>query len=327
MQTATIEQIPATGSCISIQKITKRFRSVTALDALSLEIPHGSIYGLIGPNGAGKSTLLRILAALLTPTSGSVWYEGQDISRSPSFIQRHVGYMPDSFGVYPDLTVTEYLMFFAGIQGVSRRQRARIIDDLLELVDLTQQKDTAVEHLSRGMQQRLGLARALVHDPDLLVLDEPAAGLDPRSRIELRELLRALHEMGKTIIISSHVLLELAELCTDIAILQEGHLILSGDVHTVVSQVKQQLLTIHLLSQEQVTEAVAILEAQEMITHVTSDEKGEITATCTGDAQALHQILRTLIEQQIQVISFAPHASIGNRLEELFMSMTEGSNP
>src|SRR2546421_212620 len=218
---------------IKVQNVYKRYRSVHALDDLSLEVPQGAIYGLIGPNGAGKTTLLRILGALISPTAGQVWFDEEEVSRSPIAIQRKVGYMPDFFGVYPDLTSTEYLEFYAGIHGVARRKLASTIMDLLELVDLTSKRDSPVETLSRGMKQRLCLARALVHDPDVLLLDEPASGLDPRARIELRELLRTLHGMGKTIVISSHILLELAEMCTDVAIIQGGHLVVAGGVDQV----------------------------------------------------------------------------------------------
>src|SRR5713226_6455633 len=218
---------------IKIQHIYKRYRSVHALEDLSLEIPQGAIFGLIGPNGAGKTTLLRILGALISPTAGQIWFDNEEVTQSPATIQRKVGYMPDFFGVYPDLTSTEYLEFYAGIHGVPRQKRARVVSDLLELVDLSTKHDAFVETLSRGMKQRLCLARALVHDPEVLLLDEPASGLDPRARVELRELLRTLQAMGKTIIISSHILPELAEMCTDIAIIQEGHLIVSGDVEQV----------------------------------------------------------------------------------------------
>src|ERR1700730_2778920 len=218
---------------IRIQNVSKKYRMVNALSDFSLDIPRGTIYGLIGPNGAGKTTLLRILAALISPTSGTVWLENEDVSKSPSIIQRKVGYMPDFFGVYPDLTSTEYLEFYAGIHGIPRQKRARIVTDLLELVELTSKRDAFVEALSRGMKQRLCLARALVHDPEVLLLDEPASGLDPRARVELRELVRTLQGMGKTIIVSSHILPELAEMCSDIAIIQGGQLIIAGDVEKV----------------------------------------------------------------------------------------------
>src|SRR5437773_10913264 len=218
---------------INIQHIYKRYRSVHALEDFNLEIPQGAIFGLIGPNGAGKTTLLRILGALIPPTAGQVWFGNEEVTQSPTMIQRKVGYMPDFFGVYPDLTSEEYLEFYAGIHGISRRKRPNIVSDLLELVDLTSKRDALIETLSRGMQQRLCLARALIHDPDVLLLDEPASGLDPRARVELRELLRTLHGMGKTIVISSHILLELAEMCTDVAIIQSGHLVIVGGVDSV----------------------------------------------------------------------------------------------
>src|SRR5438876_6495485 len=218
---------------INIQHIYKRYRSVHALEDLSLEVPQGAIYGLIGPNGAGKTTLLRILGALISPTAGQVWFDDEEVSHSPIAIQRKIGYMPDFFGVYPDLTSVEYLEFYAGIHGISSKKLGSTVKDLLELVDLSSKRDTLVETLSRGMKQRLCLARALVHDPEVLLLDEPASGLDPRARVELRELLRTLQSMGKTIIISSHILLEMAEMCSDVAIIQGGRLILSGSVDKV----------------------------------------------------------------------------------------------
>ena len=218
---------------IKIQHLSKRYHNVEALKDVNLEIPQGSIYGLIGPNGAGKTTLIRILAALLPPTAGQVWFDDVEVGLAPDRIAQKVGYMPEFFGVYPDLTATEYLEFYAGIHKIPRKQCAGTVKDLLELVDLSSQRDTPVETLSRGMKQRLCLARALVHDPELLLLDEPASGLDPSARVELRELLRTLQSMGKTIIISSQILLELAEICTHIAILQAGRLAVSGDVEQV----------------------------------------------------------------------------------------------
>ena len=215
---------------IKIQHLSKRYHNVEALKDVNLEIPQGSIYGLIGSNAAGKTTLIRILAGLLPPTAGQVWVDDVEVRQAPALIAQKVGYMPDFFGVYPDLTTAEYLEFYAGIHRIPSKQRAGTVKDLLELLDLSSHRDTLVETFSRGMKQRLCLARALVHDPKVLLLDEPASGLDPSARVELRELLRTLQSMGKTIIISSQILLELAEICTHIAILQEGRLIVSGDI-------------------------------------------------------------------------------------------------
>jgi len=311
---------------IKIQHVSKRYRNVNALSDFTLEIPRGTIYGLIGPNGAGKTTLLRILAALIAPTTGQVWFENEELSRSPSAIQRKVGYMPDFFGVYPDLTSTEYLDFYAGIHGIPHSKRARIVTDLLELVELTSKRDAFVETLSRGMKQRLCLARALVHDPEVLLLDEPASGLDPRARVELRELVRTLQSMGKTIIISSHILLELAEMCTDIAIMQEGKLIISGDVEKVTHQLGgARQLEIRVLDPEQIPTALEILQKLPTIGNVTHNEGNLIQADFTGEDSSLHDILAQLINGGITITSFAPKTG-GGRLEEVFMSITEGNS-
>ncbi|QBD83731.1 ABC transporter ATP-binding protein [Ktedonosporobacter rubrisoli] len=312
---------------IKIQHISKRYRTVDALSDVNLEVPRGTIFGLIGPNGAGKTTLLRILAALITPSSGEVWFEQEEVTQAPSIIQRKVGYMPDFFGVYPDLTAAEYLEFYAGIHGIPRPKRQRIINDLLELVELTGKRDTLVETLSRGMKQRLCLARALVHDPEVLLLDEPASGLDPRARVELRELLRTLQGMGKTVIISSHILLELAEMCTDVAIMQKGHLVLSGDVEKVSHHLGDgRQLEIRILEQERLDDAMHLLKDIAGISNVTHGEGNLIQAEFTGSDQELHTILSRLIAENIPVVSFAPRSG-GGRLEEVFMSITEGSSP
>ncbi len=312
---------------IKIQHVSKRYRSVQALQDLSLEVPQGSLYGLIGPNGAGKTTLLRILGALIPPSGGEVWFDDEEVSHTPTTIQRRVGYMPDFFGVYPDLTTVEYLDFYAGIHGVAAKKRARTVADLLELVDLTSKREALVETLSRGMKQRLCLARALVHDPDVLLLDEPASGLDPRARVELRELLRTLQGMGKTIVISSHILLELAEMCTDIAIIQGGHLVIAGDVEQVSRRMDRgRQLEIRVL--ERLAETKELLENMPEINHVldNNDDEELIHAEFSGDNRALHRILAALMAQDIPVVSFAPR-SAGGRLEEVFMSITEEGNP
>ncbi len=308
---------------IKIQHVSKSYRRVDALKDFNLEIPQGSIYGLIGPNGAGKTTLLRILAALLTPNAGQVWFDGEEVGKTPTLIQRKVGYMPDFFGVYPDLTSVEYLEFYAGIHGIPRKKQASTINDLLELVDLNSKRDELVESLSRGMKQRLCLARALVHDPEVLLLDEPASGLDPRARVELRELLRTLQGMGKTIIISSHILLELAEMCTNIAIIQGGQLVVSGDVDQVTRRLDGgRQIEIRVL--ECVPETIELLKGIEGISNVTTENGDWLRVDFSGDDRALHQVLAALITKGVPVVSFAPRSS-GDRLEEVFMSITEGS--
>jgi ABC-2 type transport system ATP-binding protein len=315
---------------IKIQNISKRYRTVNALNDFSLEIPRGTIYGLIGPNGAGKTTLLRILAALISPTSGQVWFENEEVTRAPSIIQRKVGYMPDFFGVYPDLTATEYLEFYAGIHGIPRNKQKRVIADLLELVDLSSKRDEMVETLSRGMKQRLCLARALVHDPEVLLLDEPASGLDPRARVELRELLRTLQNMDKTIVVSSHILLEMAEMCSDVAIIQGGRLVLSGSVDKVTHRLgDSRQIEIRLLEKERIPDAIQLLKDMAEISEVTNDEDSKegtlLQAEFSGDDAAMHRILAELITKGLPVVSFAPRSS-GGRLEDVFMSITEGGS-
>jgi len=312
---------------INIQHIYKRYRSVHALEDFSLEIPQGAIFGLIGPNGAGKTTLLRILGALIPPNSGNVWFGDEEVTQSPTMIQRKVGYMPDFFGVYSDLTSEEYLEFYAGIHGIPRRRSPKVVSDLLELVDLTTKRDALVETLSRGMQQRLCLARALIHDPNVLLLDEPASGLDPRARVEFRELLRTLQSMGKTIVISSHILLELAEMCSDIGIIRAGQLVMSGNVEQVTHSLGGgNQIEIRVL--ERAMDAKQLLKEMSEISNII-DENDEseavILAEFSGDNQALHRVLAELIAHDIPVISFAPRRAV-ERLEEVYMSITEGAS-
>ena len=314
----------ATQTMVKVRNVSKRYRKVNALADFDLDVPKGAIYGLIGPNGAGKTTLLRILAALLQPSTGQVWIDSEEIHASPSVIQRKVGYMPDFFGVYPDLTSAEYLEFYAGIHGIPHKKQAQTVTDLLELVDLSAKRDALVETLSRGMKQRLCLARALVHDPEVLLLDEPASGLDPRARVELRELLRTLQGMGKTVIISSHILLELAEMCTDVAIVQGGRLVVAGNVEQVSRRLSGgRQLEIRVL--DRVPEVVAALREQPTISNIINHEDTLILADFVGDDTALHHALVTLITRGLPVISFAPRSS-GGRLEEVFMSITEGNS-
>ncbi|HUS16406.1 MAG TPA: ABC transporter ATP-binding protein, partial [Chloroflexia bacterium] len=223
---------------VHIEGLSKRYGTFTALDNLTLDIEEGSIFGFIGPNGAGKTTTMRILSTLLEPSAGDAVVGGVRLSEDPQIVRSHIGYMPDFFGVYNDMRVWEYLDFFAGAYGVPVGGREAMITDLLTLVDLAGKRDNYVDELSRGMKQRLGLARTLVHDPALLILDEPASGLDPRARIELRELLKELRQLGKTILISSHILTELAEVCTHVGIIERGKLLVSGSIDDILRRIQ-----------------------------------------------------------------------------------------
>ena len=215
---------------IETKNLTKRYGPLVAVDALSLSVEQGAIYGFVGPNGAGKTTTMRMMTTLLQPTSGEAWVAGASVTRDPRGVRRAIGYMPDFFGVYDDMKVWEYLDFFAACYEIPESARKALINDLLELVDLNHRRDDMVDTLSRGMKQRLCLARTLAHDPHILILDEPASGLDPRARIEIRELLLELSRLGKTIFFSTHILADVAEICTQVGIVEAGKLVAQGSL-------------------------------------------------------------------------------------------------
>jgi ABC-2 type transport system ATP-binding protein len=225
---------------IETRDLTKMYGDLYALDRLTLKLEKGDVYGFIGPNGAGKTTTMRILATLLNPSWGEATVCGYSIYNGAKDIRRMMGYMPDFFGVYDDMKVIEYLEFFAAAYRIKGPERRRKCDQVLELVDLGYKRDALVTSLSRGMTQRLGLARVLLHEPQVLLLDEPASGLDPRARIEMRGLLKELRSMGKTILVSSHILPELADICNKIGIIERGKLLFDGDVASAIRQVRQR---------------------------------------------------------------------------------------
>jgi ABC-2 type transport system ATP-binding protein len=218
---------------VNVENLFVDYGKIHAVRGISLQIPKGEVFGFIGPNGAGKSSTIKVLATLLPGYRGRAFVNGIDVGRDPHAVREHIGYMPDFFGVYEDLTTREYLHFFAAAYRIPRGRRNAIVNDVLELTDLTHKIDAQVDSLSRGMKQRLALARVLLHDPDLLLLDEPASGLDPRARIEVRELLKELKNMGKTILISSHILHELAQLCTRIGIIEAGQMVAQGPLDEI----------------------------------------------------------------------------------------------
>ena len=240
---------------VETRGLTKRYGPFLALDSLDLTIEPGIVFGFIGPNGAGKTTSMRILATLLEASAGEAYVAGYSVARDPKAVRQIIGYMPDSFGVYDNMKVWEYLDFFAAAYGVPRARRLGLIDDLLALVDLGEKKDGYVEALSRGMKQRLCLARTLVHDPQLLILDEPASGLDPRARVELRALLRQLGALGKTVIVSSHILTELADICDSVGIIERGRLLAAGPIDQLLRQAQQnRIVLVRLLADARLSE-------------------------------------------------------------------------
>ncbi len=304
---------------IETRQLTKRYGRFTALDSLDLRIEAGALFGFIGPNGAGKTTTLRMLAGLLEPSGGQISLNGQDISRDVGAARWLVGYMPDFFGVYEDMKVWEYLDFFARCYRLDAKQRPRVVNELLELVDLASRRDAWVESLSRGMRQRLCLAHALVHDPQILLLDEPASGLDPRARIEMRELLKELSALGKTIIISSHILTELAEMCNQVGIIEHGRLLYHGPPQRISQEMHgHRQLRLRTLADQ--TGVEAGLNSYLGVTgYQLNDDGWQITFT--GDDAALAGLLCHLIERKIPIIHFSEEAT---NLEAVFMQITTG---
>ena len=314
-----------TDKIIDIRGLSKRYDGVTALKDLTLAVEEGALVGFIGPNGAGKTTTMRILTTLLQPTSGEAWVAGHEVTRDPESVRRTVGYMPDFFGVYEDMKVWEYLDFFAACYGIPPAVRTGMVDDLLALVDLGHKKESFVDSLSRGMKQRLCLARTLTHDPQVLILDEPASGLDPRARIEMRELLRELKLMGKTIFFSSHILSEVADVCTSIAILEDGQLVTYGDMDEMQKQLRaHRLVEVRVLGDLAPLQEL-LLGAEGVMTVVAGPEL-ELPADTlrfdfAGDDASLSRLLMRIVEAGVPVISFAEET--GN-LEDVFLHATKG---
>jgi ABC-2 type transport system ATP-binding protein len=310
---------------IEIQGLTKNYNGLTALKDLHLSIEEGSVFGFIGPNGAGKTTTMRILTTLLKPSGGQAWVAGYSISKEPEKVRRVIGYMPDFFGVYDDMKVWEYLDFFAACYNIPAVQRSPMIDDLLALVDLQPKRDEYVESLSRGMKQRLCLARTLAHDPQVLILDEPASGLDPRARIEMRELLRELKRMGKTIFFSSHILSEVADICTSIGIIEAGELVASGDMAEMRRRLRaHRLIQIRTLGGLEPLQAYLI--AHEQVHTITGSNEADLPPDTLrfdfgGSDADLAALLRDLVRHDIPVIGL--HEESGD-LEDVFLHATKG---
>jgi ABC-2 type transport system ATP-binding protein len=313
-------------SIVRATGLVKRYDRTLAVAGLDLDVPEGEIFGLVGPNGAGKTTILRILATLLEPTAGDAEIAGASVRRQPNEVRRVLGFMPDVFGVYDDMKVWEYLDFFARCYGIAANRRRQMIADLLELVDLADKRDTYVQGLSRGMQQRLCLAHTLVHDPQVLLLDEPASGLDPRARVELRELLRELRSLGKTILISSHILPELEELCTSVAIVDRGQVLAQGRVSDIERRLRVgAVLRARVLGDSEALEgARGYFAAQPLVASAAILDDGTIEIGFRGDDEATARLLAGAVSTGLPIISFARAAS---DLEELFLQITARDEP
>ena len=307
---------------IETRALVKRYDQELAVAGVDLVVETGEIYGLVGPNGAGKTTIMRILATLLAPTAGDVRVCGIDAMAEPVEVRRRIGYMPDFYGVYDDLRAWEYLDFFARCYGVPASKRATMTDELLEIVGLSEKRNAYVESLSRGMRQRLCLAHTLVHDPQLLILDEPASGLDPRARVEVREILRTLRDMGKTILVSSHILPELGELCTAVGIIDRGRLLRSGRIEDIERSLRASaMLRIDLVSDPDA--AVTWLGTDERVGDVLQGEpSGGVTRlelSFDGGADAQADLLRRMVQAGHAVAAFSQATS---GLEEIFLQVT-----
>jgi len=313
-------------SLIQIRDLSKKYGNRLAVESLNLDIYKGDIFGFVGPNGAGKTSTIRMITGLLQPSGGEIIINGHPITQSPQAVLKHIGYMPDYFGTYPELKVWEYLDFFGACYQIPDDQRSVLIKGLLELVELTHRREDRVDSLSRGMKQRVSLARTLLHDPEVLVLDEPAAGLDPRARIEIRELLVELAKMGKTIFFSTHILSDVAEICTRIGIIEAGKLVAVGDLEELHLQ-SLSIRVIDITILDQVMEAQRFLEGMEnvhrmeILTSGNQNGRQRLRIEFSGDDRNLSHLLAHLIQEGIPVLHFSEDT---RDLEKVFMQKTKG---
>lgn len=306
---------------LRIENLRKHYGDLVAVNGISFSLQPGDIFGFIGSNGAGKTTTIRMLATLLEPTSGTASINGFDIMRNPMGVRRQIGYMPDFFGLYDDVKVWEYLDFFAAIYSVPVRERAKVIDSVLELVNLSGKREAFVQSLSRGMQQRLCLARCLVHDPALLLLDEPASGLDPRARAELKDLIAELGRMGKIVIVSSHILPELADFCTTVGIIERGNMLAFGPMNAIIKQF-QQVRSLRIMVLDSPQRTFEFLSANPLVTNLNITEDHFISLDFGGSHEDQADLLSALVDGGHRVIDFRElHAN----LEDVFLKVTTGA--
>jgi len=306
---------------IETRDLTKMYGDLYALNRLSIKLERGDVYGFIGPNGAGKTTTMRILATLLNPSWGEASVCGFSIYNGAKDIRRLIGYMPDFFGVYDDMKVIEYLEFFAAAYRIKGPERRKKCDQVLDLVDLGYKRDALVTSLSRGMTQRLGLARVLLHEPQVLLLDEPASGLDPRARIEMRGLLKELRNMGKTILVSSHILPELADICNKIGIIERGKLLFDGDVESAIRRVRQHMVLDVAVANGMTGAAKVQLESLQDVLKVELKDDETMRITLNDGVQDGSVIAETLVKSGFR-LKMLREEEID--LEDVFMAITKG---
>lgn len=303
-----------------IENLTKRYGGFTAVNNLNLSINQGEIFGFVGPNGAGKTTTLKMVSTLLLPNRGKIILNGEDIYKDLRKTRASIGYMPDFFGVYDSLKVHEYIEFYGELVGMSYRDMKGSVDSLLELVSLSDKKYSYVDSLSRGMKQRLCLSRALIHNPDLLILDEPASGMDPRARIQMKEILKELKSMGKTIIISSHILPELAELCTTIGVINKGKIVQKGTVDEINAALYGGTIVKIKFIEGGADPSMIISENPGY--EVVYKGHGEMEIKLIGDESAIAKLNSELVKSDVQVTSLT---KMDNNLEDIFIKLTGGT--
>ena len=305
---------------IETKNLTKSYGDLIAANDITLKLEEGDVFGFIGPNGSGKTTTMRMIATLLNPDFGEAYVCGKSIYTHPQEIRHLVGFMPDFFGVYEDMTVLEYLEFFAAAYRIDSQARRKVAEEKLELVDMAFKRDAMVNQLSRGQTQRIGLARTLLHEPQVLLLDEPASGLDPRARIEIRNLLKTLGELNKTVIVSSHILPELADVCTRVGMIEKGHLIVDGYVDEVMRKARQRIV-LQIGVHDEVEKAAAFLEDHELAEQV-SIEKGIVQLQLKKNVLDYSSLPTALIESGWKLTLFREEEV---NLETAFMELTKGS--
>jgi ABC-2 type transport system ATP-binding protein len=306
-------------AALEVRRLSKRFGKLVAIDDVSFTVARGEIVGFIGPNGAGKTTTMRIAATLEYPDSGDVLVDGRSVLTHPREVRAALGFMPDSYGAYANTTIEEYLDFYARAYGLRRPLRPRRVREVIEFTSLGELVEKEIATLSKGMKQRLCLAKTLLHDPSILILDEPAAGLDPRARVELRELVRALASMGKAVLISSHILTELAEMCDGVAVIERGRLCASGDIATITQGVRP-IAQVYLRTLGAIEAAERELAQAPHVSEIRRERAG-LVFSFAGTAEDLSELVAALVRSGLRPVEFAPEVA---NLEDVFLSLTQG---